>query len=103
MILLIRTISLLDNYEDIKNLFKNKYKYVLVDEFQDVNSLQVRLIKQLLNDKTQIFCVGDDWQSIYGWRGSDIEYIVNFKKYFNEPKIIKLDTIIEAMKQCKCI
>ena len=90
--LLIRTISLLDNYEDIKKLFKNKYKYVLVDEFQDVNSLQVRLIKQLLNDKTQLFCVGDDWQSIYGWRGSDIEYIVNFKKYFNDPKIIKLDT-----------
>lgn len=63
---------------------------ILVDEFQDVNTLQVRLLHKLLNDKNQLFCVGDDWQSIYGWRGSEVDYILNFKRYFKNPKIIKL-------------
>ena len=89
--LLIRSISLFEKHEEIKKFFINKYKYILVDEFQDVNSLQVKLIKQLLKNETQLFCVGDDWQSIYGWRGSDIEYIINFNKFFDTPKIIKLD------------
>jgi len=44
-----------------------------------------------LTNETQLFCVGDDWQSIYGWRGSEVEYIVNFEKYFENPKIVKLD------------
>lgn len=48
-------------------------------------------LAQLLKNETQLFCVGDDWQSIYGWRGSDIEYIINFNKFFETPKIIKLD------------
>jgi DNA helicase-4 len=89
--LLIQNVSLFENYEEIKELFANKYKYILVDEFQDVNSIQVRLLKQLLKSETQLFCVGDDWQSIYGWRGSDVEYIINFKKFFEDSKIIKLD------------
>ncbi len=89
--LLIRNVSLFENHKEIKELFSNKYKYILVDEFQDVNSLQVRLLKQLIKNETQLFCVGDDWQSIYGWRGSDVEYIINFKKYFEDSKVIKLD------------
>lgn len=89
--LLIRNVSLFENHKEIKELFANKYKYILVDEFQDVNSLQVRLLKQLIKNETQLFCVGDDWQSIYGWRGSDVEYIINFKKFFEDSKIIKLD------------
>ena len=89
--LLIRNVSLFENYKEIRDLFQNKYRYILVDEFQDVNSLQVKLLQQLLKNETQLFCVGDDWQSIYGWRGSDVEYIINFKQFFENSEIIKLD------------
>lgn len=89
--LLIKTISLFQAHEDVRHKYKNKYKYILVDEFQDVNALQVELINLLLSENTQLFCVGDDWQSIYGFRGSEVEYIVNFEKYFENSRIIKLD------------
>jgi len=89
--LLIRCISLLKNDKDIAKILKDRFKYVLVDEFQDVNRLQVELIKLLLTDETQLFCVGDDWQSIYGFRGSDVSYIVEFEKHFNPSKVITLN------------
>lgn len=86
-----RTISLFSNHVDILQKFKSKYKYILVDEFQDVNNLQVELIKMLLTDETQLFCVGDDWQSIYGFRGSNVSYIIEFEKHFPGSSVIKLD------------
>ncbi|MDX2133742.1 MAG: UvrD-helicase domain-containing protein [Saprospiraceae bacterium] len=86
-----RTLSLLRNHEDIARRERNQYRYVLVDEFQDVNTLQVELIKQLLSDDTQLFCVGDDWQSIYGFRGSDVQYILDFEKHFPGARLIQLD------------
>ena len=89
--LISRTASLFTHHEDIVNKYKNKYEYILVDEFQDVNKLQVELIKLLLTDKTQLFCVGDDWQSIYGFRGSNVGYIVEFEKHFPSSKVIKLN------------
>jgi superfamily I DNA/RNA helicase len=89
--LLIRCISLLKNEKDIAKILKDRFKYVLVDEFQDVNSLQVEFIKLLLTDDTQLFCVGDDWQSIYGFRGSDVSHIIEFEKHFNPSKIITLN------------
>jgi DNA helicase-4 len=85
-----KTISLFQNRREIVEKFRNKYEYILVDEFQDVNNLQVELIKLLLTDKNQLFCVGDDWQSIYGFRGSNVEYIINFNKYFKNAETIKL-------------
>ena len=89
--LLIRCISLLRNDNDIAKILIDRFKYVLVDEFQDVNSLQVEFIKLLLTDNTQLFCVGDDWQSIYGFRGSDVSYIIEFEKHFNPSKVITLN------------
>lgn len=89
--LISRSTSLFKNHEDIVNKYRNKYEYVLVDEFQDVNNLQVELIRLLLTDKTQLFCVGDDWQSIYGFRGSNVSYIVEFEKHFANAKTIKLN------------
>ncbi len=85
------TASLFKNHADIAELYRNRYKYILVDEFQDVNNLQVELIKHLLKPETQLFCVGDDWQSIYGFRGSNVDYIVEFEKYFENAKVLKLD------------
>jgi len=89
--LISRSTSLFRHHDDISNKFKNKYRYVLVDEFQDVNNLQVDLIKLLLTEQTQLFCVGDDWQSIYGFRGSNISFILDFEHHFPDSKIIKLN------------
>ncbi len=89
--LISRTISLFKNHPDILEIFRLKYRYVLVDEFQDVNNLQVELIKMLLTDETQLFCVGDDWQSIYGFRGSNVRYIIEFEKHFPKSSVIKLN------------
>jgi DNA helicase-4 len=89
--LMSRGVSLLTNFKEIKNAFNEKFDYILVDEFQDVNTLQVKFLNCLLNENNQLFCVGDDWQSIYGWRGSEVDYIINFKKYFKTSKIIKLN------------
>jgi len=89
--LISRTIALFKNYTDIANKYKQKYLYILVDEFQDVNNLQVELLKLFLTEKTQLFCVGDDWQSIYGFRGSNVSYIIDFEKHFPFSKIFKLN------------
>ena len=89
--LISKTISLFNNHPEILNKYRTKYAYILVDEFQDVNNLQVELIKLFLTKNNQLFCVGDDWQSIYGFRGSNVEYIVNFKKHFRGAEIIKLN------------
>lgn len=89
--LISRAASLFRNHEDIANKFRNKFQYILVDEFQDVNNLQVDLIKLLLTKQTQLFCVGDDWQSIYGFRGSNVDYIVGFERYFTASKVLKLN------------
>lgn len=86
-----RTISLFRNDHDIAARYKSKFKYILVDEFQDVNNLQVELIRLMLTPHNQLFCVGDDWQSIYGFRGSNVDFIINFKQYFRNAEIIKLN------------
>ena len=89
--LISKTTSLFQNQADIANKYKNKYQYILVDEFQDVNNLQVKLIKLLLTEQTQLFCVGDDWQSIYGFRGSNVSYIIDFENHFPNSKVVKLN------------
>ena len=89
--LISKTTSLFHNHEDIASKYKSKYQYILVDEFQDVNNLQVELIKLLLTEQTQLFCVGDDWQSIYGFRGSNVSYIIDFENHFPQSKVVKLN------------
>jgi len=89
--LIIQAIRLLQNHPEIRKAYHERYKYILVDEFQDVNSLQVKLLDLLLTPDTQLFCVGDDWQSIYGFRGSEVDYIINFEKHFAHSHVIKLD------------
>ena len=89
--LILGTIDLLKKNDTLLDTIRKRFKYVLVDEFQDVNSLQVDLLTLLLKEDTQLFCVGDDWQSIYGFRGSNVDYIVNFEQHYPNPNIIKLD------------
>ncbi|NDP21178.1 MAG: ATP-dependent helicase [Paludibacter sp.] len=89
--LIILTVKLLKDNDDIRELYSSKYKYLMVDEFQDVNGLQMKFLDLLLKPDNQLFCVGDDWQSIYGFRGSNVDYIVNFQKHYNDGEIHKLD------------
>lgn len=89
--LISKTISLFKNYPDVADNYKRKFQYLLVDEFQDVNNLQVELIKLMLTDTTQLFCVGDDWQSIYGFRGSNVSYIIDFENHFENAEVVKLN------------
>lgn len=89
--LISRTVSLFNKNNDILKKFQNQYQYLLVDEFQDVNNLQVELIKLMITPQSQLFCVGDDWQSIYGFRGSNVDCIINFEKTFQNSKTIKLN------------
>ncbi|MBL0316356.1 MAG: ATP-dependent helicase [Flavobacteriales bacterium] len=86
-----RAVNLLRNQKDIQSKYQLRFKYILVDEFQDVNHQQVELIKLMLHEQTQLFCVGDDWQSIYGFRGSDVSYIVEFEKHFSPSETIKFN------------
>ncbi len=90
--MVIRTIALFRNHPDIATKYRKKFTHILVDEFQDVNTLQVELLKLMLTEEAQLFCVGDDWQSIYGFRGSNISYIVDFENHFTHAVVIKLDT-----------
>jgi len=89
--LLTKSIQLLEEHHNIRDRYQDRYKHILVDEFQDVNNLQVKLLNLLTKKETQLFCVGDDWQSIYGFRGSEIGYIVNFKKHFSDSELLTLN------------
>lgn len=87
--LLTETLKLLTEFVEVKLEYQRQYKYMFVDEFQDTNDVQMNIIKILSLDN--LFVVGDDFQSIYGWRQAKPEYIINFKKYYPDCEIIKLE------------
>jgi len=89
--LLILTVQLFQNHPAILTKYQTKFKYILVDEYQDTNTAQYQLIKLLANKHKNIFVVGDDWQSIYSWRGANYRNILNFHKDYPKAKIIKLE------------
>lgn len=79
-------IDFLANNTDVREKTVNRYQYILIDEFQDTSEDNFKLLKLLVPDKPNLFLVGDDWQSIYAFRGARVEYIIKMKKYF--PKVI---------------
>ena len=81
--ILLHSYYILVNHKDIQENHSNFIQHILIDEFQDTNLLQYDLIKLLLNANQNLFCVGDDDQSIYAWRGAKIENIINFPNEFN--------------------
>ncbi len=89
--LLFNTVELLRNNEAIGEKYRNRFKYVMVDEYQDTNHVQYLLLKSLVGEHRNICVVGDEDQSIYGWRGADIRNILDFEKDFSGAKIIKLE------------
>lgn len=88
--ILIYTNELLNNKEVLESI-QNRYKYVMVDEYQDTNKVQYNIIKKIADKHRNICVVGDEDQSIYGFRGADIRNILNFEKDYKQSKIIKLE------------
>ena len=89
--LIVRTIDLLEKDKATREKYQNKFEYVLVDEYQDVNAAQYRLIAIFAAKHKNITVVGDDDQSIYSWRGSDYKMILRFEKDFKGAKVFKLE------------
>lgn len=89
--LLIKTVELLRENPEIRDFYTNKYEYVFVDEYQDTNGIQYELIKLISGKNPNLTVVGDNDQSIYKWRGADINNILNFEKDFPGAKIVKLE------------
>ena len=85
--ILLHSYQILSNNEELRNTYLSYIDHILIDEFQDTNLIQYDLIKLLLNKKRNLFCVGDDDQSIYAWRGAKIENIINFPKEFDCPVV----------------
>lgn len=89
--LLLKTLELLADHPPVLESYRDRFHYVMVDEYQDTNYAQYMLVK-LLTDKSRNLCVvGDDDQSIYGWRGADIRNILDFEKDYPDAKVIKLE------------
>lgn len=90
--LLLLAEQILREHADIRETFRQRFTRVTVDEFQDTNALQMQLLQQLVGGPNYHVCVvGDDDQSIYGWRGAEVANILQFEKFFPNPKIIRLE------------
>ncbi len=85
--ILLHSYHILSNNPDIKKSYQSFIEHILIDEFQDTNLIQYDLIKLILNSEKNLFCVGDDDQSIYAWRGANIENIINFPEEFDSPVV----------------
>ena len=89
--LLIKTVRLLRKSEEVRARYNERFRYILVDEYQDTNSLQYALIRLLTERQQNVCVVGDESQSVYRWRGADISNILNFERHYPEAKVIKLE------------
>jgi DNA helicase-2/ATP-dependent DNA helicase PcrA len=89
--LLIKTVQLLRRVPEVREYYNDQFRYILVDEYQDTNSLQFALIRFLTETQQNICVVGDEDQSIYKWRGADISNILNFEQHYPNARIIRLE------------
>lgn len=89
--LLLKTKILFEKHPNVLEIYQNKFQYIMVDEYQDTNALQYKIVKMLSKSHGNLCVVGDEDQSIYSWRGADIENILTFEKDFNGAKFIKLE------------
>jgi DNA helicase II / ATP-dependent DNA helicase PcrA len=89
--LLLRTVNLLELFEDVRERYRRAFRWVLVDEYQDTNRVQYRLLQLLCEEHGNLFVVGDDFQSIYGFRHADIRNILEFERDFPETTVVKLE------------
>jgi superfamily I DNA/RNA helicase len=89
--LLTLAVRLLAEYPDVRQKWRDRFRYIMVDEFQDTNRLQLELVNLLGGEHRNVCVVGDDDQSIYSWRGAEIANILEFEQHFPGPKIVKLE------------
>ena len=89
--LLFETVKLLQQNKEVREFWQDKFKHILIDEYQDTNAAQYAIIKMIVNAERNICVVGDDWQSIYSWRGADFTNILNFERDYKGSKVIKLE------------
>jgi DNA helicase-2/ATP-dependent DNA helicase PcrA len=89
--LLVRTVNLLELFEDVRRRYQGAFRHVLVDEYQDTNRAQYRLLQLLCEEHRNLFVVGDDAQSIYSFRHADIRNILEFERDFPDTEVVKLE------------
>ena len=89
--LIFKTVELLKSDKEVLDYYRNSFKYIMVDEYQDTSKAQYELIKILAKEHQNICVVGDDDQSIYGWRGADIRNILEFEKDYDDVHVVKLE------------
>jgi len=83
---------------DIREKYREKFEHILIDEYQDTNKIQYQIVRKLVNERRNICVVGDDWQSIYAWRGADYQNILNFERDFKGAAVIKLEQNYRSTK-----
>jgi ATP-dependent DNA helicase UvrD/PcrA len=93
-----RTVGMLKSQPDIRKKWRSQFKYIMIDEYQDTNAAQYSLVNLLTGDAKNIAVVGDDWQSIYSWRGADFRNILKFESDFKDCTIIKLEQNYRSTK-----
>jgi len=98
--LLILAVKGLEENPDLQRDWQRRFRFIMVDEFQDTNHLQMSLLRLIVGPERNICVVGDDDQSIYGWRGADITNILEFERFFPDPTVIKLE---ENYRSTNCI
>jgi len=89
--LLALAVRLLSEHSDVRDRWRNQFRYLMVDEFQDTNKLQLELVTLLADERQNVAVVGDDDQSIYGWRGAAVANILEFEHHFPNPAIVTLE------------
>ena len=89
--LILHTVKILENYPDIRQIYSNNFKYILVDEYQDTNFIQSKWLSLLSEKNKNLCCVGDDDQSIYSWRGAEIKNFLEFDRVYENTKVIRLE------------
>ena len=89
--LILHCVKILEKNSDIREIYSNNFKYILVDEYQDTNFIQSKWLNILANKHKNICCVGDDDQSIYSWRGAEIKNFLEFDQVYENSKIIRLE------------
>lgn len=88
--LLLKPLEIFENHPEVLKLYQDQYQQIMVDEFQDTNAVQMRLILKLASNHKNITVVGDDDQAIYGWRGAQVSNILNFPRLFDECNVVRL-------------
>jgi len=96
--LISETVRMLSTVPEIRAKWRRQFQYVMIDEYQDTNAAQYKLVKMLVNDNHNLCVVGDDWQSIYSWRGADFKNILNFERDYPDALVVKLEQNYRSTK-----